>query len=169
MSSRFLPNPKPGSSTRRSRFTPPICARSARSRSSRFTSVTMSEIRGRVRHSSGRPRMCINTAPHFRLAIVLGICASQRNPLTSLTISAPAATAARATPALYVSAEITASGRCCFRRVITGIIRSNSSFSVTVGVDLEESAAGSLSPATLAPGRVDSPPTSMTSAPSRSN
>ena len=92
----------------RSRFMPATTAASERSRSSRLTAVTTSEKGGNVFHSWGRPRICISTAPHFSSASVFLICASQRNPLTSLTISAPAFTAARATAALYVSTEMIA-------------------------------------------------------------
>ena len=67
---------------------------------------------------------------------------------TSLTMLAPAASAARATPGLTVSIEIgtlTRPANCS----ITGITRRSSSASLTG----------------KAPGRVDSPPTSMISAP----
>ena len=170
---KALPNPNPGSSTIRSRFTPPICATSAHARSSRFTSITISDTGGNVRHSSGRPRMCISTAPHFNPASVFTIRGSQRNPLTSFTISAPAATAALATFALYVSTEISASGHFCFRAAMTGITRSSSSFSPTGCFSACCCPTGavflSADARTLAAGRVDSPPTSTMSAPSRND
>ena len=56
--------------------------------------------RGSPLHSSGRPRVCINTTPHASSAQVDAIASSQRKPLTSLTISAPAATVAFAVSAL---------------------------------------------------------------------
>ena len=52
-------------------------------------------------HWSGRPRVCINTTPHRAWAQTPAISASQVNPLTSLMISAPAASAARAVADLY--------------------------------------------------------------------
>ena len=85
-----------------------------------------------MRHSSGRPRMCIRIAPHLSSAMVFAIFASQRNALTSLTISAPASTAARATAALYVSIEMVADGRFAFSARMTGITRSSSIASVTL-------------------------------------
>jgi len=73
--------------------------------------------------------------------MVFAICGSQRSPLTSLTISAPAAAAARATPALYVSMEITASGRIFFSSVITGNTRRSSSSALTAIFGVREPAA----------------------------
>jgi len=46
------------------------------------------------------PAVCMRIAPQESSRIVRDISASQRNPLTSLTISAPARTARRATAAL---------------------------------------------------------------------
>ena len=126
--------------------------------------------------------MCIRMAPHFSSATVRAICRSQRSPLTSLTISAPASAAPRATRDLYVSMEITASGLTVFSSVITGNTRCSSSSALTAvrgvrgpsGLCFSSFFSGSRfsaedAAATLAPGRVDSPPTSMMSAPSSSS
>ena len=146
---------------------PASIAVSAHSRSSRLTRVTISEAGGSERHSSGRPRMCISTPPHFSSAKVRFICGSHRNPLTSFTTSAPALTAALATFARYVSTEITASGCFRFSSEITGRMRSSSSCSLTDFLPgFPELAPDSPEPSTNTPGLVDTPPTSIISAPS---
>ena len=55
---------------------------------------------GCVRHASGRPRVCDRTTPAPNSAQTCAMPGSQVNPLTSLTISAPAWSAARAVAAL---------------------------------------------------------------------
>src|SRR5579875_835605 len=115
---------------------------------------------GWLRHCSGRPRVCDSTTPAPARAQTSASAGSQAKPLTSLTISAPAASAAPAVAALYVSTDTTASGRA--RRIpsSTGIRRACSSSALT---------AASGPPArelTCAPGRVLSAPKSSKSAPS---
>jgi hypothetical protein len=78
-------------------------------------------------------------------AVTAGICGSI-SPLTSLMMLAPAASARAATAALLLSTEIGA--RSAMARIV-GRIRRHSSSASTTG----------------APGRVDSPPTSIQSAP----
>ena len=140
----------------RSRCTPAETAASAHCCSSALTRRTTSSGGGKLRHCSGRPRMCMRTAPHPRSASVLSMFRSQRNPLTSFTISAPASAAARATAALYVSTEITAAGHFFLSSAITGMTRFNSSSALTVVPKCSPPPAS-----TRAPGRVDSPPMSM--------
>ena len=93
--------------------------------------------------------MCISTIAAFRLAASDNIFSSPRPALTSLMMDAPASRAALATSGFEVSIEmeILILARSFS---ITGTTRCNSSFTET----------GS------APGRVDSPPTSIMSAPS---
>src|SRR5437870_11175319 len=93
--------------------------------------------------------MCISTIAAFRLAASDNIFSSPRPAVTLLTICAPASRAAVATSDFEVSIEmeILILARSFS---ITGTTRCNSSFTET----------GS------APGRVDSPPTSIMSAPS---
>src|SRR4051794_2756337 len=91
--------------------------------------------------------MCIKTQPAPRSATSPAMSGDPLKAVTSLTIDAPAASAARATPALAVSIETQAPDPA--NGSTTGRTRRSSSASST----------GS------APGRVDSPPTSTTSAP----
>ena len=84
----------------------------------------------------------------FSSAAVSNIAASANPPLTSLIMEAPAITAARAVEALIVS-------------ILIGLPAS-ASFEITLMTRRSSSAAETLS----APGRVDSPPTSIRSAPS---
>ena len=93
--------------------------------------------------------MCITTTPQPVAAQTAGISGSARRPLTSLTMSAPAASAASATLAFDVSMEIHPS-HSPRSAAITGTVRAISSSAETG----------------CAPGRVDSPPTSMSAAPS---
>jgi hypothetical protein len=113
------------------------------------------EFRRRRRRSSGLscmvcgvPCMCMRMRPAPEAATVSIMAASPRRAVTSLTMSAPAASASRATAALLVSMEI---GRslCARMASMTGTTRRHSSAAST----------GS------EPGRVDSPPMSMRSAP----
>ena len=107
--------------------------------------------------------MMMNATPFSAMSGI--IAASPRPPVTSFTIEAPASMAARATSAFDVSIEMTiwverSPGRSVAKRgwallspvnlSITGITRPISS-SAPIG---------------SAPGRVDSPPMSMMSAPS---
>ncbi len=108
----------------------------------RTTRATASGRRGRA--SAWRRRSRPEPATTSRIA------GSASPPETSLTIRAPAASAARATSARMVSTETTASRASAS---ITGTTRASSS--VTSG--------------RVAPGRVDSPPTSRMSAPSASS
>ena len=88
----------------------------------------------------------------FGFAAIKGaIFSSAKPPLTSFTYVAPAAIAAFATSDLVVSTLITAPSLT--NSVITGMTRFNSSSSLTRS----------------APGLVDSPPTSIMSAPSAIN
>jgi hypothetical protein len=137
-----------------SRATPAISAARARnSRSPSTSGITSSRASaGSIRHSCGRPRVCIRTAPHPSAAQVEDIAASHRCPLTSLTISAPASTAMRAVSAWYVSMDRIAPVRAARIARSTGITRACSSAAV-MGVAF---------------GRVDSPPRSRRSAPSSS-
>ena len=101
---------------------------------------------------AGVPRMCIRMRGQRRSAATRAIRRSNRRPLTSLIASAPAQRAASATSALVVSIEIQAFD--FFRRPrTTGRTRRSSS---STGTGRE-------------PGRVDSPPISIQSAPCRSS
>ena len=62
--------------------------------------------------SWGRPRVCMRMVPQWSSAQVADMSGSQRWPLTSLTISAPASMARRAVEAWKVSTERMVSGRC---------------------------------------------------------
>src|SRR5680860_257151 len=94
--------------------------------------------------------MCMATYPAPARAVTSRIGGSNRPADTSLTIVAPAASAAAATSAFVVSTLIATGGSTReARRRITGTTRSISTAALT----------GS------APGRVDSPPTSSTIAP----
>ena len=95
--------------------------------------------------------MCISTieAPVFATTLVMS--GSNLSALISFTIVAPADRASSATFAFVVSTEIITSLRFLIPS-ITGITQSSSSWS---GIG-------------LAPGRLDSPPMSMISAPSAS-
>src|SRR5438067_528880 len=97
----------------------------------------------------GSPCMCMSTIAAFRLAASGNIFSSPRPAVTSLMIDAPASSAALATSDLDVSIE-TEMSILARSSSITGSTRFNSSFADT----------GS------APGRVDSPPMSIMSAPS---
>ena len=64
------------------------------------TTCTIRGSGGMSRQSSGLPRVCMSTTPQESPASAVAMSGSQSSPLTSLTISAPAAIAARATSAL---------------------------------------------------------------------
>ena len=94
------------------------------------------------------PRQCISTHGQPASATTLAMCGSARPPETSLTSAAPASSAAAATAARVVSMLIGTPAAASSR--MTGTTRAIS-------------VSASTRPA---PGRVDSPPTSMRSAPS---
>ena len=95
----------------------------------------------------GSPRICIIIIGMFNSAAVSSAC-GRVSARTSFQMCAPAATAARITSGCEVSIEIMTS--CCASACTTGMtLRISSSTSTTD-----------------APGRVDSPPTSITVAPS---
>src|SRR4051812_10655367 len=96
----------------------------------------------------GSPSMCISTSPASSSRTTSNMSGSSRPALTSLTIDAPASSAAPATEDFRVSIEIGTSTSAA-RRLMTGTTRSISSFTGTRSE----------------PGRVDSPPTSSRSAP----
>ena len=96
----------------------------------------------------GSPCACITQTGNFLDAQKSRSASSNVNPETSLTKPAPAATAAFATAALRVSIEI-GLDRFCDICLITGTVRS-----ISTSLAIRS-----------APGRVDSPPTSMISAP----
>ena len=101
---------------------------------------------------AGVPFMCMRTTAAPERATTSAMAGSERSALVSLTMSAPASSAARATAALVVSTEMKAD--VFFRRAqMTGTTRPSSSAS---GTGCE-------------PGRVLSPPTSMMSAPSKAS
>jgi hypothetical protein len=93
--------------------------------------------------------MCIRTMPAPASPTTLNIAGSAPAE-TSFTIVAPASSAARATAGLRVSTDTGTSGSSSAIRRITGTTRWISSSGAT----------------TSEPGRVDSPPTSTSSAPS---
>ncbi len=98
----------------------------------------------------GVPCMCMmmNAAPRSATNDIMP--ESPRPPVTSLMMAAPASKAARATGAFEVSIEMCAVAPAARNRSMTGIARLSSSSTEIVS----------------APGRVDSPPTSMICAPS---
>ena len=92
--------------------------------------------------------MWFSTSPVSNCTATRANCGSNVSPLGSLMISAPSSSAFCATPDLYVSTEIGADS-LSRRRFSTGTTRRSSSASEI----------------RLDPGRVDSAPTSMMSAP----
>ena len=98
---------------------------------------------------AGVPSMCISTSGTLASATTPSRSGSWRPALTSLTMAAPAATAAAATDAFRVSTD-------------TGTPAVAASFSITGRTRSSSTASGT----STAPGRVDSPPTSSRSAPS---
>ena len=143
-----LPKPMPGSSRVRSAGIPAAAAAAARPARNSCTSATTSAYAVSRCIVAGSPRMCMRTMPAPRPATTASMRAS-RAAVTSLTRDAPAASAAAATSGLEVSTETITAGRRRASAATTGTTRSISSATGTVA----------------APGRVDSPPTSMTSAP----
>ncbi len=99
--------------------------------------------------SRGRPRMCIRMSGTPLARATSAMRGSKRRPLMSFTMAAPASTARSATRALVVSMEIGMDGSLRRRPLMMGSTRASSSSAVT-GRE---------------PGRVDSPPTSIQSAP----
>src|SRR5437763_6213782 len=140
--SMVLPNPMPGSI----QISPTPAPRAASARPTRYsrTSATTSSYTGSSCIVRGSPRLFMATHP---VPVDGATSASSGEPDTSLTMVAPAATAAAATAGLRVSMLTRTSGASSS---MTGSTRRSSSASST----------GS------APGLVDSPPTSTMSAPS---
>ena len=115
---------------------------------------------GCVRHASGQPRECDSATPAPNSAQTCAMPGPQVKPLTSLTISAPARSAARAVAALYVSTETTACGNAFNSPSRTGNSRACSSSALTSAL------MPSVWPPAREPGRVLSAPRSRMSAPS---
>mmetsp|Transcript_35949 Transcript_35949/g.101208 ORF Transcript_35949/g.101208 Transcript_35949/m.101208 type:complete len:249 (-) Transcript_35949:803-1549(-) len=150
---RFCPRsfakPMPGSSTWDHRGMPAASATRDRSARAADTSDTTSSYCVMPCIVSGVPLLCMMTIGTCSLATAGSMPGSNSPPETSFTMSAPAPTAACATAACRVSIEIgTSDASLSFR--MTGIVLCSSTSTST----------------SLAPGRVDSPPTSMTEAPS---
>src|SRR5664280_1291765 len=146
--SGVLANPSPGSSTSRSGSMPATTAALTRPMSSLTTSATTSSYVARSTIVALWPRQCIATYTQASPATVDSMSGSARPPETSLTTTAPASTHRAATSARIVSTDTaTPAAASC----------------VTTG----RSRASSVSASTrTAPGRVDSPPTSTSVAPS---
>ena len=147
--STVLPKPKPGSTMMRSREIPARTARATASSRKSSTSATTSSYSGRSCMSRGVPFMCMRTTGQPCSATTRAMFSSNRSAEMSLMTWAPAAKARRATSARYVSTETGAATR--------------PASSSTTGTTRAASSRGSTG---SAPGLVDSPPTSMTSAPS---
>src|SRR6266566_1916827 len=150
--SGVLANPKPGSTTIRSRATPPASARAAAAPSSAATSPATCRYTASESIVSGVPRMCITIIPAPAAPTTPASVASNASPETSFTTAAPAASAARATAALRVSTEMGPRPR----RTSCSITGATRPISSSTGTGAE-------------PGRVDSPPTSSSSHPSATN
>src|SRR5579875_222209 len=145
-SCQTLPKPKPGSMMMRSAATPATRARQRlRTRSARTRSTTS----GAVERMGDAPAMTITASAR---AATAGISGSPSSPDTSLRMRAPRASAARATAALRVS-------------MLTGTRTASSTASSAGSTRRSSSSSGT----GTWPGRVDSPPTSMISAPARSS
>mmetsp|Transcript_21716 Transcript_21716/g.47343 ORF Transcript_21716/g.47343 Transcript_21716/m.47343 type:complete len:204 (-) Transcript_21716:981-1592(-) len=140
----------PGSSICMHRGIPALSASRDRSNKVAATSDTTSSYFVMLCMVLGFPLMCIKTIGTRNLATVANISGSYVPPETSLTMSAPASIAAFATAAFRVSIEMGISDICARTFSITGTVLCSSSCIAT----------------SLAPGRVDSPPISMMSAPS---
>ncbi len=147
-----FPKPRPGSITMRLRSRPSRTARCMAESSSMARFPTGSFRGGSLAHVSGVPRMWFKMSPAFTLAAARARSGSAVRPVGSLMISAPSSSAFAATPDLYVSTESGTVSRPC-RRFRTGISRRSSSASDT----------------RAEPGRMDSAPISMMSAPSSSS
>ncbi len=142
-----LPKPIPGSSQIRDSSIPAATAATSRAARKSRTSATTSPYSGLTCIVRGSPAMCMRTTPAPRSATSPAISGSPRRAVTSLTIVAPASSAASATGAFEVSTEISAPTPAS--PATTGSTRRSSSSTAT----------------SAAPGRVDSPPTSRISAP----
>mmetsp|Transcript_39563 Transcript_39563/g.93136 ORF Transcript_39563/g.93136 Transcript_39563/m.93136 type:complete len:201 (+) Transcript_39563:210-812(+) len=149
-----LAKPMPGSATRSKDGTPAARAASRRAPSSTPTALTTPPASAAYAAipciDCGVPRVCISTAGTPSSAKVASIRASAAPPETSLTASAPARTAARATAAQLVSTEMGMPSPSARSASISGSTRASSS----------------ASPTAAAPGRVETPPMSSMSAPS---
>ena len=93
-----IPKPNPGSRTIRSRSIPAFqCLLATAAATPPDQGHDLLSVQGGQRcHSSGRPRVCISTTPQPAAAQTWAIASSHKKPLTSLTISAPASSAAAA-------------------------------------------------------------------------
>src|SRR6478609_6827393 len=145
--SAVLAKPSPGSTTIRSTGMPAATASSSRWASSLRTSPSTSSYDACCCITVEWARQCIATYAAPESATTCRIRGSAKPPETSLTRTAPDSRAARATSCRMVSTETATPSDA--RARITGITRSSSS--ATSG--------------RVAPGRVDSPPMSSTSAP----
>mmetsp|Transcript_17375 Transcript_17375/g.58457 ORF Transcript_17375/g.58457 Transcript_17375/m.58457 type:complete len:264 (-) Transcript_17375:334-1125(-) len=143
----------PGSPIRSHFGTPAACAAASRPASSPLTSATTSSYCASEAIVAGSPRMCISTAGKPSRATVGSISRSIAPPLTSLTTRAPSAASSAATAAQLVSTEIGARSGEARRACTTGAARRSSSSGETA----------------TAPGRVDTAPTSIMSAPAASS
>src|SRR6266542_578185 len=141
-------NPSPGSITIRAGSTPSLTAASTRLRSSAQTSLTTSPYLAMSCITALCPRQCTTTYGTPAASTRRRMAGSARPPLTSLTIFAPALSAISATAARIVS---------------TLTVRPAPASSLITGPTRRSSSAAGIR---FAPGLVDSPPTSMMSAPS---
>ncbi len=146
--SGVLPKPIPGSTQILSSGTPSATANARRSSRNEATSATTSSYRGASCIVRGLPCMCMRHRYASAAATTPARSGSPRSAVTSLTITAPAASERRATSAFVVSTETSRPVSCS----TTGSTRRSSSSRDTGG----------------APGRVDSPPTSTRPAPASS-
>src|SRR5487761_1715309 len=142
--SAVLPKPMPGSMITRSRGTPAATAILVDSRRQRLISLMRSSA------YTVPSWLCMAARAQWCRAARLAMAGERVSPQTSFRMVAPAETAASATSSLYVSIE-TGTLDSRDRRCTTLSVRAISSF-VLIGT---------------CPGRVDSPPTSRKSAPSR--
>src|SRR5579884_377904 len=149
--SMVLPKPIPGSMRIRSAAMPLATANSRRRVRYALTSATTSSYRGSICMVRGSPSMCIRQQP-ARAPPPPPAMSGSPSAVTSLTIVAPAWSAAWATSALEVSTHSRAEVPQSASPWMTGSTRAFSSSAVTGA----------------APGRVDSPPMSRISAPSAS-
>ncbi len=152
--SAVLAKPRPGSSTIRSRSMPAARIASTRSASSSRTAATTPpgpSYDACCCMVSLCARQCMATYAAPVAATVSSMRGSASPPETSLTMSAPASRAASATSLRIVSTDTVAPSAAS--AVMTGTTRASSS-----------STSGR-----VAPGRVDSPPTSRMSAPATSS
>ncbi|KAK5624789.1 hypothetical protein RRF57_000504 [Xylaria bambusicola] len=131
-----LAKPMPGSRMMRQRRMPASSAVLTRARSSSASvEISPSGYSFRRLIVAGVPRMCIRHTVQPRRATVGSIASSRRPADTSFTISAPAATAASATAARYVSTLIDTCAASGMLRIkeMAGSTRPSSSVTLTSG------------------------------------